>query len=72
MAAGIARLHEEDPTLARHYELNPETVLREANARFERRFGHVERALAAKGRTPGEAGMDELEALWGEAKKAEG
>lgn len=58
--------------LARHYKLNPETVLREANARFERRFGHVERALAAKGRTPGEAGMDELEALWGEAKKAEG
>lgn len=58
--------------LARHYKLNPETALREANARFERRFGHVERALAAKGRTPAEAGMDELEALWGEAKKAEG
>ena len=58
--------------LARHYKLNPETALREANARFERRFGHVERALAAEGRTPGEAGMDELEALWGEAKEAEG
>lgn len=58
--------------LARHYTLNPETALRAANARFERRFGHVERALAARGRTPFEAGMDELEALWGEAKKAEG
>jgi MazG family protein len=58
--------------LARHYRLNAETVLREANARFERRFGHVERALAAKGRAPSDAGMDELEALWGEAKKAEG
>jgi MazG family protein len=58
--------------LARHYRLNPETALREANARFERRFGHVERALAAQGRTPAEAGMGELEALWGEAKKIEG
>jgi MazG family protein len=58
--------------LARHFRLNPETVLRDANARFEHRFGHVERALAAKGRTPADAGMDELEALWGEAKKAEG
>ena len=58
--------------LARHYKLNPETALREANARFERRFGQVERALAANGRSPAEAGMDELESLWGEAKKAEG
>ncbi|MFO0989455.1 MAG: nucleoside triphosphate pyrophosphohydrolase [Alphaproteobacteria bacterium] len=58
--------------LARHHKLNPETALREASARFERRFGHVERALAAAGRTPGEAGLDELEALWGEAKKALG
>jgi len=58
--------------LARHYKLNPETALRDANARFERRFGHVERALAANGRTPAEADMKELEALWGAAKKAEG
>jgi MazG family protein len=57
--------------LARHYKLNPETALREANARFERRFRHVEDRLAAKGRAPAEAGLDELEALWGEAKKAE-
>jgi uncharacterized protein YabN with tetrapyrrole methylase and pyrophosphatase domain len=58
--------------LARHYRLNPETALREANARFERRFRHVEAKLADKGRSPAEANMDELEALWGEAKKAEG
>ena len=57
--------------LARHYKLNPETALRDANARFERRFGHVERTLAARGRAPAEADLDELEALWGEAKKAE-
>jgi ATP diphosphatase len=58
--------------LARHYGVNPETALREANARFERRFGHVERALAANGRTPADTGIDELEALWHNAKKAEG
>ena len=57
--------------LARHYKLDPETCLRDANGRFERRFGHVERALAAKGRSPADAGMDELETLWGEAKQAE-
>lgn len=57
--------------LARHFNLNPETALRDANARFERRFTHVERALAAKGRAPADAGLDELEALWGEAKRAE-
>ncbi|HEY7610503.1 MAG TPA: nucleoside triphosphate pyrophosphohydrolase [Alphaproteobacteria bacterium] len=57
--------------LARHFKLNPETALRDANARFERRFGHVEEKLAARGRSPADADLDELEALWGEAKKAE-
>jgi nucleoside triphosphate diphosphatase len=58
--------------LARHYKLNPETTLREANARFERRFRHVEEKLVARGRSPADADLAELEALWGEAKKAEG
>ncbi len=58
--------------LARHYKLDPETCLREANARFERRFRHVEDALAARGRSPADSDLDELESLWGEAKKAEG
>jgi len=57
--------------LARHHQLNPETALRDANARFERRFGHVEEALARRGRSPADADLDELEALWGEAKRAE-
>jgi MazG family protein len=57
--------------LARHYKRDPETALREANARFERRFRHVEARLAESGRAPADADMNELEALWGEAKKAE-
>lgn len=57
--------------LARHFKVNPESALREANTRFERRFRHIERKLAERGRTPADAGLDELEALWGEAKKEE-
>lgn len=58
--------------LARHVSINPETALRDCNARFERRFRFIEEKLAARGRKPGDATLDELEALWGEAKEAEG
>ncbi len=34
--------------LARHVDADPEMALREANAKFERRFGYIERTLAAK------------------------
>ncbi len=57
--------------LARKLDLDPEACLRAANAKFERRFGAVERALAGQGRVPGEATLDEMEALWTEAKTAE-
>ncbi len=57
--------------LARHFKINPETALRDANARFEHRFGHIERSLAARGRKAEDANLDELEALWGEAKQRE-
>jgi ATP diphosphatase len=36
-----------------------------------RRFAHIERALAAAGRKPAEASLDEMEALWQEAKGLE-
>ncbi len=51
---------------ARHLEVNPETALREAVARFEGRFRKVE-ALADKPLK--EMNIDELEALWQQAKK---
>ena len=57
--------------LARHAGLDPESALRGANAKFERRFRAVEQALAAGGRTPAEASLDDLEDLWVKAKTAE-
>ena len=51
---------------ARHLGVNPETALREANARFERRFRKVEE-LADKSLK--EMSIDELESLWQRAKK---
>src|SRR5205823_10734059 len=57
--------------LARHVDANPEMALRGANAKFERRFGYIERTLAAKGRTLESATLKEMDALWDEAKAAE-
>jgi nucleoside triphosphate diphosphatase len=53
---------------ARHVKVDAEAALRAANARFERRFRHVEQGLAAAGRAPGTASLDEMEALWQDAK----
>lgn len=57
--------------LARHAKVDPEQALRGANAKFERRFRHIENRLAAAGRSPEQASLDEMEALWVEAKGAE-
>ena len=46
-------------------------VLRGSNQKFERRFAAIERALAAQGRSPREATLAEMDALWDAAKKAE-
>ncbi len=54
--------------LARHLEVDPEAALRHANGKFERRFRQVEDQLAAAGRDPADASLDELEALWQRAK----
>jgi nucleoside triphosphate diphosphatase len=57
--------------LARHIGADPEDVLRQTNVKFERRFGSIERALAARGKTPQEASLAEMDALWDAAKAAE-
>jgi len=57
--------------LARHAKVDPETALRAANAKFERRFGHIEVSLGAQGRSPAHATLAEMDALWDEAKQIE-
>ena len=57
--------------LARHLKIDPEAALRGANAKFERRFAHIEDRLAETGQTPENAGLDEMEQLWAEAKARE-
>jgi len=57
--------------LARHLKADPETVLRQTNRKFERRFAAIESDLAARGRSPQEATLEEMEELWQAAKKIE-
>jgi ATP diphosphatase len=57
--------------LARHLSVDPETALRGANAKFERRFAHIESRLDQQGRKPGEASLEEMDALWDDAKRLE-
>ncbi|MDB9943985.1 nucleoside triphosphate pyrophosphohydrolase [Octadecabacter sp.] len=57
--------------LARHLNVNPEDALRAANAKFQRRFESIEDALAAKGKTPADSDLEEMDALWDAAKHAE-
>lgn len=52
----------------RHLKLDPEAALMGTNEKFRSRFHYIERSLAAKGRKFGEATLDEMEALWQEAK----
>ena len=57
--------------LARHAGVDPESALRGTNAKFERRFGYIERALTKQGRSLESASLAEMDALWNEAKAAE-
>ena len=51
--------------------MDPEAALRGTNEKFVRRFKSIEAALAKSGRTPAEATLDEMEALWQAAKASE-
>jgi nucleoside triphosphate diphosphatase len=57
--------------LARHIDADPEMALRGANLKFERRFAYIERVLASQGRKPEGASLEEMDALWNEAKANE-
>lgn len=54
--------------LARFLKVDPEQALRKTNQKFRKRFAHVERGLAARGKQLEESRIEEMEALWQEAK----
>lgn len=77
-AEGVERQHDELGDLlfvianwARHLKLDPEAALRGSNAKFERRFVHMEQAAAASGRKLESLSLEEWESLWQQAKAAE-
>lgn len=55
--------------MARFLKVDPEQALRGTNTKFRRRFGHVEASLEAQGKSPDKASIEEMEALWQEAKR---
>ncbi len=57
--------------LARHAQIDPESAIRRSNAKFERRFGFIEQSLVRQGVPAGGATLDDMDALWNEAKAEE-
>ncbi|RMS58622.1 Nucleoside triphosphate pyrophosphohydrolase [Pseudomonas syringae pv. aceris] len=57
--------------LARHLKVDPETALRSANSKFDRRFRFIEQALRHLQRPIESCSLEEMDALWGEAKRQE-
>ena len=57
--------------VARKLGVDPETALKATNRKFRRRFSHIESRLRDGGKTPKEATLEEMDALWDEAKLAE-
>jgi tetrapyrrole methylase family protein/MazG family protein len=55
--------------LARFVKVDPEQALRRTNLKFRQRFGYIERKLAERGKTLQESNIEEMEALWQEAKR---
>jgi len=54
--------------IARHLKVEPEAALKLTNRKFRRRFGFIERKLRERGRFFDATTLDEMEALWQEAK----
>jgi ATP diphosphatase len=57
--------------LARKLGMDPESALKAANRKFRRRFRAVEDGLRARGKTPAESNLSEMDALWEGAKRKE-
>jgi ATP diphosphatase len=57
--------------VARYLDRDPEAALRRANAKFERRFRHIEHGLTRQGRAFRDVTLQDMDALWDEAKRKE-
>ncbi|GLS89378.1 nucleoside triphosphate pyrophosphohydrolase [Psychromonas marina] len=55
--------------LVRHLSANPETVLRQANQKFEKRFRLVELEVLKQGKQMQDCSLLELDEIWDEVKK---
>ena len=58
--------------LGRKVGLDPETALKRTNNKFTNRFKGVEEALRARGKSPEQSNLDEMDQLWNEMKKTRG
>jgi ATP diphosphatase len=58
--------------IARHLSVDPESALRKTNRKFRRRFGWLEEQLRHRGKNLDESTLEEMEALWQQAKTMEG
>ncbi len=57
--------------LARHLNVDPEQALRSSNHKFTRRFRYIEKELDKMNKTPVDATLDEMDALWNEIRAAD-
>jgi nucleoside triphosphate diphosphatase len=55
--------------VCRYLKIDPETALRHANSKFERRFRYVETRLKEQGKNPEHTSLEEMDVLWEEGKK---
>ena len=55
--------------VARHYGINPDNALEMTNAKFRNRFGYVEEHSIKQGRNLKDMSLEEMDALWNDAKR---
>jgi nucleoside triphosphate diphosphatase len=54
--------------ICRYLKIDPEASLRTTNSKFEQRFRYIEQRLHERGKTPDQSTLEEMDALWDEAK----
>ena len=57
--------------VARLYKIKPDNALEQTNLKFIRRFNYIEAKAKEQGKELKDMSLEEMEALWQEAKKSE-